>query len=1226
MSVTRGSIISALRSTTTRRATAVEAKKPMRMPVSLKRSTVVTGVAVIVVASTLLPVTTAQAASAPAASLLSPMSTASTGRSGTAHAPALPDQSSCLAGALQYRCDLQMPADPSVPYTMTVPARMTRTTIVMSGGNGANGDDNADGGQGGLVIAELSLVPGHQLQVWAASGANSVTPGTGWRAGGDGQSAKGTHLGSKSGGGGGASAIVDTTSGRVLAVAGGGGGGGGSWNEVNFGGQGGSAGSPAGSGYFGGTSGAVPSGATAGGDHDAGKGVRQGTPGAGGCEGGHTPGGDCSTSHAADSQGNGGDGGSDFYDHEGGGGGGAGYRGGNGGGQDSDLVYPAGGGGGGGGLSFVDTTAGSSVVAFGSTNTYQGTVTFSPAGNSTRIQCGIGNGGITNSTHYTVPAGVFDVYGVLSGGQGGTSADKPGPAGYGALAAGNIRVQPGEDLFLEAGCRGYGQNPSDGLGRSGGGGGGHDDGPLQEGDDGSGGGGGSAIVQTTTGEPLIQAGGGGGIGGSAAGMNGGAGGNAGLDWGQAGAGNGSSACGEASDQACTNPVAGGSGGNATDHPGSGDGDQGSSDNRLLDATGGGGGGGGGWVGGQGGDGGGHYTQGGGGGGAGSSNYAGTLVDNASIGTSTTVGDGFVAVLAIPSPLATPFDNNGIISSPPNAPSGSGLGFDNNGQWFSSDALAGFDFIPGQSTDGYDPVTVTWPNHASGQPDNYLAHGQTIPVTGTGNMLQVLGAATYAGGKTVGGTATINFIDGTTQQFNLQMADWAADKPARGNFAALDGVNTTTTTTVTIPGGTLIAHGSIWGQDIPIPTDKAVVSLTLPQADNFDDQGPTLHVFAAGVGPFPYLGYGYNNTGIATATARPNTGKAGGFDNNGDYYDGDQLAKNGWIPGAAVLGLGTKLKLRPGSLDLQWPPVYAGQPDNSLADGQDIRQDLLGNKDSLVVVGAASYGPATGTVDVTYEGGQLERFPFTFADWTSTVASPGTTLVYDNPAGRLQGSGVATGAAGQTSLFALTITMPTAKFSTIADVTVTGQDQYDATSTTLHVFAVGAGDSTSATQPGPSPQSTATATSGSRADTVVAPGDTLSSIAATHHVAGGAQAVLARNASTLADSDTLVAGQRLTVGGTTAFASTDVIRVTARSGPAKGLIDQIQAAHLNALVLQIYTGDDGRIATRTWSDGRPGMTIINESGVDITVSATRGSVTRFTTTVAAGHTDHQNVPR
>ena len=79
----------------------------------------------------------------------------------------------------------------------------------------------------------------------------------------------------------------------------------------------------------------------------------------------------------------------------------------------------------------------------------------------------------------------------------------------------------------------------------------------------------------------------------------------------------------------------------------------------------------------------------------------------------------------------------------------------------------------------DGTTFTWPDVPAGTPDNVVTAGQTVDVTGTGTDLGFLGASQNG---TATGPVTINYKDGSSQSFNVNMADWYADAPAVGERA------------------------------------------------------------------------------------------------------------------------------------------------------------------------------------------------------------------------------------------------------------------------------------------------------------------------------------------------------------------------------------------------------------------------------------------------------------
>ena len=66
-------------------------------------------------------------------------------------------------------------------------------------------------------------------------------------------------------------------------------------------------------------------------------------------------------------------------------------------------------------------------------------------------------------------------------------------------------------------------------------------------------------------------------------------------------------------------------------------------------------------------------------------------------------------------------------------------FDGIGDSLPAAGLVADALTPGASL-LHDGVQITWPDVAPGQPDNVVADGQTVAVSGTGTMLGVVGAS------------------------------------------------------------------------------------------------------------------------------------------------------------------------------------------------------------------------------------------------------------------------------------------------------------------------------------------------------------------------------------------------------------------------------------------------------------------------------------------------------
>lgn len=179
------------------------------------------------------------------------------------------------------------------------------------------------------------------------------------------------------------------------------------------------------------------------------------------------------------------------------------------------------------------------------------------------------------------------------------------------------------------------------------------------------------------------------------------------------------------------------------------------------------------------------------------------------------------------PPPPPYNNVGI-SDDSNPQAGN---FDGSGNSYSAEALQKDKITPGNPV-VVNGVTFTWPNVAAGTPDNWLASGQTVPVT------PVSGATTLAflGSSNIGnasGTATITYSDGSTQTFTLGFTRWITKTPAFGNtlVAKMPYRNSTTGR-----DNTLVY---LYYTNVALLSGKTVQSVTLPSIIS----NGSLHVFA-----------------------------------------------------------------------------------------------------------------------------------------------------------------------------------------------------------------------------------------------------------------------------------------------------------------------------------------------------------------------------------------------
>jgi predicted alpha-1,2-mannosidase len=196
-------------------------------------------------------------------------------------------------------------------------------------------------------------------------------------------------------------------------------------------------------------------------------------------------------------------------------------------------------------------------------------------------------------------------------------------------------------------------------------------------------------------------------------------------------------------------------------------------------------------------------------------------------------------VARPGDLGPYFNNTGI-----SADSDQGTAdYDGDGYSYSATELSDAGITPGATvTSG--GVQYTWPDVASGDPDNVAAGGQTINVPAQSGQTELgfLGSATD-GPST--GTATVTYTNGTTQTVTLDFSDWTLNAgsstpvSADSTVADMSYRNSSSGTSNTV--GTYL-----FSTEVPVESGLTVASVTLPSSTN---EG-TLHVFALGTNEGP----------------------------------------------------------------------------------------------------------------------------------------------------------------------------------------------------------------------------------------------------------------------------------------------------------------------------------------------------------------------------------------
>jgi beta-glucosidase-like glycosyl hydrolase len=193
-------------------------------------------------------------------------------------------------------------------------------------------------------------------------------------------------------------------------------------------------------------------------------------------------------------------------------------------------------------------------------------------------------------------------------------------------------------------------------------------------------------------------------------------------------------------------------------------------------------------------------------------------------------------VALPySSLTAAFDNAGV--SDDTNPSAANL--DGGGLSYSAQALAaGTPSLTPGATVTHDGLTFTWPNAQPGTPDNVVAGGQTVAVSGSGTTLGLLGTGDYGAPS---GTATVTYTDGTSQSFTLEYADWWSNAATAGDDIL------TTVPYINNSGGRQNQRVSLYYASVPLQQGKTVRYLTLPNISEAANGSLAMHVFAVAIG-------------------------------------------------------------------------------------------------------------------------------------------------------------------------------------------------------------------------------------------------------------------------------------------------------------------------------------------------------------------------------------------
>jgi beta-glucosidase len=204
--------------------------------------------------------------------------------------------------------------------------------------------------------------------------------------------------------------------------------------------------------------------------------------------------------------------------------------------------------------------------------------------------------------------------------------------------------------------------------------------------------------------------------------------------------------------------------------------------------------------------------------------------NSSAGTFSSSGQTKVPYASV----TAAYDNTGISND--NMPAAGA--FDGSGLNYSAQALAADGFNSGQDVT-VGGIGFHWPN--TNVPDNIVAGGQVLPVSGSGRLLGFLGASAF--GNT-SGPGTIVYSDGTTQTYTLSFADWWSGSATAGTSIAATTSYINTGPNSSRQNQTVHVYLA-W---VSLDPTKTVRYVLLPDiAENGQVAGqPAMHVFAVGI--------------------------------------------------------------------------------------------------------------------------------------------------------------------------------------------------------------------------------------------------------------------------------------------------------------------------------------------------------------------------------------------
>jgi hypothetical protein len=198
-----------------------------------------------------------------------------------------------------------------------------------------------------------------------------------------------------------------------------------------------------------------------------------------------------------------------------------------------------------------------------------------------------------------------------------------------------------------------------------------------------------------------------------------------------------------------------------------------------------------------------------------------------------------ALAASPGPaelsLASYFNNIGVASASNQDAAGSNGGIDGGGFVFSAEALGAAGARAGATVTSHG-VPFTWPDVAAGAPDNVVAAGQPLRVSGDGTTLAFL---LTAGWGPATGSGEVVYANGSTQKYTVDVPDWwtGCSKTTPGDVLFMnDRYPTYPSQAFTV---------CVYYASVPLHAGQPVKQIVLPDVSGAvpPDDAPSLHIFA-----------------------------------------------------------------------------------------------------------------------------------------------------------------------------------------------------------------------------------------------------------------------------------------------------------------------------------------------------------------------------------------------